>query len=93
MTVYERAKRHFRRTLLLFFAFIPVMILSDRAGIPLIGFLAYGAVSVGMGLWSLSLNCPGCGSNLFMRGSWSMPWPNKVCSRCWRDLAGEGTAT
>ncbi len=32
------------------------------------------------------LNCPRCGKNLFMRRWLSVPWPNRVCTRCGLDL-------
>lgn len=32
-------------------------------------------------------NCPRCGSNLFMRRWFSVPWPNRVCNKCGLDLA------
>ncbi len=34
----------------------------------------------------LRFNCPGCGKNAFFRGLLVVPWPNRRCSRCGRDL-------
>jgi len=30
----------------------------------------------------LTFNCPHCGKNLFFRGVFVVPWPNRVCTRC-----------
>ena len=35
----------------------------------------------------LTFNCPQCGSNLFFRDWIVLPWPNRICSNCSRDLA------
>ncbi len=34
----------------------------------------------------LRFNCPGCGKNAFFRGVFVVPWPNRTCTRCGRDL-------
>lgn len=30
----------------------------------------------------LSFNCPKCGKNVFVRGSFVIPWPQRVCGQC-----------
>jgi ribosomal protein S27AE len=30
----------------------------------------------------LRFNCPHCGKNLFFRGIFVVPWPNRTCTRC-----------
>ncbi len=37
----------------------------------------------------LCFNCPACGKNAFFRGPFVVPWPNRSCTRCGRDLAEE----
>jgi predicted RNA-binding Zn-ribbon protein involved in translation (DUF1610 family) len=34
----------------------------------------------------LSFNCPTCGKNLFFRGMFVVPWPNRVCGKCGTQL-------
>ena len=34
----------------------------------------------------LSYNCPNCGKNLFFRGMFVVPWPNRVCGQCGEQL-------
>ena len=34
----------------------------------------------------LSFNCPRCQKNLFFRGIFVVPWPNRRCTRCGLDL-------
>lgn len=34
----------------------------------------------------LRFNCPECGKNAFFRGVFVVPWPNRTCTRCGRDL-------
>jgi ribosomal protein S27AE len=35
----------------------------------------------------LRFNCPRCSKNAFFRGSFVIPWPNRICKRCGEDLA------
>lgn len=51
--------------------------------------LAFGIAIVGLVLANarmLSLNCPSCGKNLFFRGMLVVPWPNRQCTKCRREL-------
>ncbi len=34
----------------------------------------------------LRFNCPECGKNAFFRGIFVVPWPNRICTRCGRNL-------
>jgi predicted RNA-binding Zn-ribbon protein involved in translation (DUF1610 family) len=34
----------------------------------------------------LRFNCPRCGKNLFFRGPFVVPWPNRTCTRCGLNL-------
>ena len=34
----------------------------------------------------LDFNCPKCGKNVFFRGRFAVFWPNRICTRCGRDL-------
>lgn len=34
----------------------------------------------------LRFNCPECAKNAFFRGVFVVPWPNRTCTRCGRDL-------
>ena len=34
----------------------------------------------------LRFNCESCGKNAFFRGVFVVPWPNRICTRCGRDL-------
>ena len=34
----------------------------------------------------LRFNCPSCGKNVFFRGPFVIPWPNRTCTKCGRHL-------
>ena len=38
------------------------------------------------GIRSLLLSCPKCGKSLYLRGMISVPWPEKICSKCGTNL-------
>lgn len=51
--------------------------------------LAFAAAIVGLVFANtpmLRFNCPDCGKNLFFRGVFVVPWPNRVCTKCGRNL-------
>lgn len=51
--------------------------------------IAFGIAIVGLVLANarmLRMNCPACGKNLFFRGMFAVPWPNKVCGKCGSQL-------
>lgn len=52
--------------------------------------IAFGIAIVGLVFANrrmLSYNCPTCGKNLFFRGMFAVPWPNKTCGKCGTQLA------
>ncbi len=51
--------------------------------------LAFAGAIVGLVVANtpmLRFNCPQCGKNLFFRGMFVVPWPNKTCGRCGLEL-------
>lgn len=51
--------------------------------------IAFGVAIIGLVIANrrmLGFNCPTCGKNLFFRGMFAVPWPNKVCGKCGRQL-------
>lgn len=92
MTVYEYARCHawfMAGVLLLSILFILVI---DR-------FFGHSTIAFGIAIVALviansrmlSFNCPNCGKNLFFRGVFVVPWPNRVCGRCKAQLGPRGT--
>ncbi len=53
---------------------------SIAFGIAIIGLVAANARM-------LTFNCPTCGKNLFFRGMFVVPWPNRTCGKCGTELA------
>ena len=52
--------------------------------------IAFGIAIVGLVMANarmLTFNCPNCCKNLFFRGIFVVPWPNKVCGKCGEQLA------
>jgi hypothetical protein len=63
------------------FGFFPAIILADKVGIT--NFVEiYGFLYLGLGLFSLFLNCPKCGHNLFRGKYFYGPFPNRECQGC-----------
>lgn len=88
MSVYERARRHalwMAGALLVSVLFVVVV---DRYyGHSTIAF-AFAIVGlIAANRLMLSYNCPRCGKNLFFRGIFVVPWPNRTCGKCGLDLA------
>ncbi len=87
MTIYEHAKRHawfMAGALVLAVLFVAVV---DR----FFGHstIAFGVAIIGLVIANrrmLAYNCPTCGKNLFFRGMFAVPWPNRVCGKCGTDL-------
>ena len=51
--------------------------------------IAFGIAIVGLVAANspmLRHNCPNCGKNLFFRGIFVVPWPNRTCGRCGNEL-------
>jgi len=87
MSVYERALRHARFMAgALVLAILFVLVIDRFFGHSTIGF---GIAIVGLVIANsrmLSFNCPKCGKNLFFRGVFVVPWPNRICDKCGTDL-------
>lgn len=88
MTVYQRAKRH-----AWFMAGALVLAIMFMVAIERFfghSSIAFGVAIVGLVIANarmLSLNCPSCGKNLFFRGGFAVPWPNRTCGKCGTELA------
>ena len=88
MTIYESARRHawfMAGALVLSILF--VLVIDRFYGHSTI---AFGVAIVGLVFANrrmLGYNCPTCGKNLFFRGIFVVPWPNKVCGKCGTDLS------
>lgn len=101
MTVYRQARQHLYRMLFgVAASFVFVVVYERTFGHSFIPFAICTVILFAMttGMWKY--NCPRCGSNLFLRGNFALPWPNKHCSHCALDLtapdapendAGDGT--
>lgn len=90
MTVYEYARRHAWFMMgALVLAILFVALVEQFVGHSTI---AFGIAIVGLVLANqrmLGCNCPVCGKNLFFRGIFVVPWPNRVCGRCGTDFVKE----
>ncbi|MEP5938792.1 MAG: hypothetical protein ABJ239_10730 [Erythrobacter sp.] len=87
MTPYQRALRHAKLMMGVLASTIVFVIAWDQ----IFGhsFLAFAAAIVALVFANggmLLHNCPHCGKNLFFRGIFVVPWPNKTCGRCKADL-------
>ena len=83
MNVYEAARRHaWFMAGALALAILFVVTVERFFGHSTI---AFGIAIVGLVAANrrmLGFNCPECGRNLFFRGIFVVPWPNRVCARC-----------
>ncbi|WP_416227964.1 hypothetical protein [Qipengyuania sp. ASV99] len=88
MSFYERAQRHaWFMAAALGLAILFVVVVEQFAGHSTI---AFGVAIVGLVLANarmLGFNCPNCGKNMFFRGIFVVPWPNRNCSKCGNDLS------
>ena len=87
MSLYESARRH----ALWMLGALAVAILFVAVVERFFGHssLAFGIAIIGLvaaNRQMLSFNCPRCGKNVFFRGIFVVPWPNRVCGRCMLDL-------
>lgn len=88
MSLYARAVRHAWRMLgVLTLAVLLVLGVDRIYGHSTIAFAAAIVMLLVANAPMLRFNCPRCGKNAFFRGIFVIPWPNRVCSRCGRDLA------
>ena len=82
-TVYERARRHAWFMIgALILAILFVLVVERFFGHSSI---AFGVAIVGLVIANarmMTFNCPHCDKNLFVRGMFVVPWPNRVCGRC-----------
>lgn len=87
MTVYRRAVLHGWRMLAALILAITVVLAVDQ----FYGHstIAFAVAIVGLVIANtpmLRFNCLRCGKNLFFRGMFVVPWPNKTCGRCGLEL-------
>lgn len=91
MTTYEHARRHawwMAGALLVAVLFVAVVEQFFGHSSIAFGLAIVGLIAANRRM--LSMNCPSCGKNLFFRGIFVVPWPNRVCRRCGTDLAARG---
>ncbi|MEP3422163.1 MAG: hypothetical protein ABJN35_10550 [Erythrobacter sp.] len=87
ISIYERARRHawfMAGALALAILFVVVVERffghsSIAFGVAIVGLVAANARM-------LKFNCPTCDKNLFFRGMFVVPWPNRQCSKCGTDV-------
>lgn len=83
MTVYEQARRHsWFMAGALGLSILFVLVVDRYFGHSTI---AFGIAIVGLIFANrrmLTYNCPTCGKNLFFRGIFAVPWPNRTCGKC-----------
>lgn len=86
-TVYSRARRHAQRMLAwLIIAITFVLAVDIFYGHSAIAFALAIIGLVAMNVPMLRFNCPRCGKNLFFRGIFVVPWPNRTCGKCGLEL-------
>ncbi|WP_298466985.1 hypothetical protein [uncultured Erythrobacter sp.] len=91
MNVYRRAVLHGWRMLAALILSITIVLAVDQ----FYGHstLAFAAAIIGLVIVNapmLRFNCPTCGKNLFFRGVFVVPWPNKTCGKCGTHLDQDG---
>ncbi len=88
MSVYDRARRHaWFMAGALVIAILFVLVVERFFGHSTI---AFGIAIVGLVAGNTRMstfNCPKCGKNLFFRGIFVVPWPNRTCGKCGTELA------
>lgn len=90
MQVYRHAVRHAWMMLLaVVVAFLLIAVVDQYYGHSALAFAAAIALLIGANARILQFTCPKCGKNLFFRGLFVVPWPNKVCGKCKTDLSSE----
>lgn len=87
MTPYSRAVIHGWRMLAGLITAITFVLAIDIAfGHSTWAFAVAIIGLIGLNAPMLRLNCPRCGKNLFFRGVFVVPWPNRICTKCGLDL-------
>ncbi len=88
MSLFERASRHaWFMVGALALAFLFVVVVDQYFGHSSI---AFGIAIVGLvaaNARMLMFNCQTCGKNVFFRGIFVVPWPNRICGKCGTDLS------
>lgn len=87
MSLYAHAARHAWWMLgALSVAILFVLVIDQYIGHSTIAFAIaiIGLIAANRNM--LRYNCPHCGKNLFFRGIFVVPWPNRTCGRCGHDL-------
>ena len=87
MSIYARAARHAWWMLgALVVAILFVAVIDRYFGHSTIAFALAILGLVAANRQMLRFNCPRCGKNLFFRGLFVVPWPNRVCGKCGLEL-------
>ena len=87
MSVYEQARQHAWWMLGALVVSILFVAVVER-------FFGHSSIAFGVAIIGLvaanrrmlSYNCPNCGKNVFFRGIFVVPWPDRVCGRCGEEL-------
>ncbi len=91
MSVYERAQKHAWWMMgALLVAILFVAVIDQFFGHSTIAFAAAIVGLIAANRRMLGFNCPRCGKNLFFRGLFVVPWPNRICGKCGLDLEKSG---
>ncbi|MEM9500853.1 MAG: hypothetical protein AAF941_03295 [Pseudomonadota bacterium] len=87
MSIYSQAVVHGWRMLAGLIAAITFVLAIDIAfGHSTWAFAIAIVALIALNSPMLRLNCPHCGKNLFFRGIFVVPWPNRVCGKCGAEL-------
>ena len=88
MSLHARAMRHAMRMLGAVMIGVVLVLTVDRLyGHSTFAFAAAIVLLLVANAPMLRFNCPDCGKNAFFRGMFVVPWPNRICTRCGRDLS------
>ncbi len=89
MSIYERARNHaWWMMAALLVAILFVVVIERFFGHSSLAFAAAIIGLIAANRQMLGFNCPRCGNNLFFRGVFVVPWPNRVCDKCGLELEG-----
>ncbi len=87
MTIYRLAVRHVQLMLFATLAAFMFVITVDKwMGHSTWAFAVAVLLLILVNVRIRYFNCPHCGKNLFFRGAFMVPWPNKTCGNCGADL-------
>jgi hypothetical protein len=86
-SLYDLAKLHAQRMV----AWLIIAITFVMASEYFFGHfaIAFAVAAIGLIIANvpmLGFNCPTCGKNLFFRGMFVIPWPNRNCGKCGEQL-------